>query len=119
MVCFAFQPLPGHMPFGKFLYLSGFPSGSGGKESAYNVGDPGLIPGSERYPGEGNGNSLQYSCRENSRDRVAWQAPVHGSQSWTQLSDLAHTHKSTKVGVQWWMDKNINRKWIFINLNEM
>ena len=87
MVCFAFQPLPGHMPFGKFLYFFGFHSGSGGKESACNVGDLGLIPGSERYPGEGNGNSLQYSCLENSIDRVAWRAPVHGSQSQTQLSD--------------------------------
>ena len=36
-----------------------------GKESACNVGDPGLIPGSGISPGEGNGNPLQYSCREN------------------------------------------------------
>ena len=43
-----------------------FPGGSDGKESAYNVGDPGSIPGSGRYPGEGNGNPLQYSCLENS-----------------------------------------------------
>ena len=84
-----------------------------------NAGDTNSIPASGRSSGEGNGNILQYSCLENSMDREAWQAPVHGSQSWTQLSDLAHTHKSTKVGVQWWMDKNINRKWIFINLNEM
>ena len=40
----------------------GFPDGSDGKESACNVGDPGLIPGSGRSPGEGNGNPLQYSC---------------------------------------------------------
>jgi len=38
------------------------------KASAYNVGDPGLIPGSERFPGEGNGNPLQYSCLENPID---------------------------------------------------
>ena len=43
-----------------------FPGGSDGKESAYNVGDPGSIPGSGRYPGEGSGNPLQYSCLENS-----------------------------------------------------
>ena len=43
-----------------------FPGGSDGKESAYNVVDPGSIPGSGRYPGEGNGNPLQYSCLENS-----------------------------------------------------
>ena len=39
-----------------------FPRGSDGKASAYNVGDPGSIPGSGRSPGEGNGNPLQYSC---------------------------------------------------------
>ena len=43
----------------------GFPSGSDGKESAYNVRDQGSIPGLGRYPGEGNGNPLQYSCLEN------------------------------------------------------
>ena len=37
-----------------------FPGGSDGKASAYNVGDPGSIPGLGRSPGEGNGNSLQY-----------------------------------------------------------
>ena len=47
----------------------GFPGGSDGKESACNVGDPGLIPGSGRSPGEGNGNPLQYSCLENFMDR--------------------------------------------------
>ena len=49
----------------------GFPSDSGGKESACNAGDVGLIPGSGRSPGEGNGNPLQYSYLENSRDRGA------------------------------------------------
>ena len=44
------------------------PAGSGGKESACNVGDPGLIPGSGTTPGEGDGNRLQYSCLENSVD---------------------------------------------------
>ena len=38
----------------------------------------GLTPGSERCPGEGNGNPLQYSCLENSMDKGAWQATVHG-----------------------------------------
>ena len=46
-----------------------------GKESSCNAGDLGLIPGSERSPGEGYGNPLQYSCLENSMDRGAWQAP--------------------------------------------
>ena len=52
--------------------------------------DVGLIPGSGRFPGEGNGNPLQYSHLENPMDREAWWATVHGiAKSWTQLSDLA------------------------------
>ena len=50
------------------IYLWGFPGSSDGKTSAYNVGDPGLIPGLGRSPGEGNGNPLQYSCLENPMD---------------------------------------------------
>ena len=46
--------------------------------SAGDARDESLIPGSGRSPGEGNGNPLQYSCLENSMDRGAWQAPVHG-----------------------------------------
>ena len=49
-----------------------------GKESAYNAGDPGSILRSGRYPGEGNGNPLQYSCLENLMDIGAWQTTVHG-----------------------------------------
>ena len=45
-----------------------FPGDSHSKESAYNAGDPGSIPGFGRSPGEGNGNPLQYSCLENSMD---------------------------------------------------
>jgi len=56
----------------------GTPSGSDGKESVCNAGDPGLIPGLERSPGKENGNPLQYSCLENSMDRGAWWATVHG-----------------------------------------
>ena len=56
----------------------GFPGGSVGKESACNVGDLGLIPGSERSPGEGNRNLVQYSCLGNSMNRGDWQAIVHG-----------------------------------------
>ena len=51
--------------------LQEFPGGSERKESACNVGEPGLIPGSGRCPGEGNGNPLQYSCLENPMDRGA------------------------------------------------
>ena len=56
----------------------GFPDGSDGKESACNAGDLVLILGSGRFPGEGNGYPLQYSCLENSMDRGTWQASVHG-----------------------------------------
>ena len=45
-----------------------FPAGSDGEESTCNAGDLGSIPGLERYPGEGNGNPLQYSCLENLMD---------------------------------------------------
>ena len=52
--------------------------GSKGKESACNAGDPGSVPGLGRSPGEGNGYPFQYSYLENSMDRGAWQALVHG-----------------------------------------
>ena len=57
-----------------------------GKAFVYNAGDLGSILGSGRSPGEGNGYPLQYSCLENSMDRGAWQATVHGvAKSRTQL----------------------------------
>ena len=62
------------------MYL-GFPGGSDSKESACNAGDMGLITGSRRAPGEGNGYPLQYFYPENFMDREAWQAiPSMGSQ---------------------------------------
>ena len=66
----------------------GFPGGSVGKESAWNAGDPGSIPDSGRSSGEGHGYPFQYSCLENSTDRGAWWATVHGvAKSPTQLSN--------------------------------
>ena len=66
-----------------------FPGGSDDKASAYNAGDPGLVPGLGRTPGEGNGNPLQYSCLENPMDRAACQATVSGvTKSWTRLTSL-------------------------------
>ena len=56
----------------------GFPDGSVGKESTCSAGNPSLIPGSRRSPGEGNGNPLQYSCLKNPRDRGAWRGAVRG-----------------------------------------
>ena len=62
----------------------GFSGGSDGKEFACNAGDLGSILGSKRSSREGNGNPLQYSCLENSMDRGAWWATVHGvAKSWT------------------------------------
>ena len=61
-----------------FQMVRGFPRRSVGKESACNAGDLGLIRGLGRFPGEGNGNPLQYSCLENPIDRGTWQATVHG-----------------------------------------
>ena len=55
-----------------------FPDNLDGKESACNAGDPGSIPGLGRSPGEGNGNSLQYSCLENPKDRGTWRVAVYG-----------------------------------------
>ena len=69
------------------LYL-GFPGGSDSKESAWNVGDMGLIPGLGRSPEERNANPLQCSCLENSMDRGAWWTTVHEvTKSGTLLSD--------------------------------
>ena len=56
----------------------GFLGGSVVKNPPANGGDTGLIPGSGRFPGGGNGNPFQYSCQENPMDRGAWWATVHG-----------------------------------------
>ena len=78
----------------------GFPGNSDGKESACSAEDPGSVPVLGRSPGEGNGNPLQYSCLENSTDRRAWWATVHGivSSSWDRkeldtTERLIHTTK--------------------------
>ena len=66
------------------MYLSstiegyGFPGDSVVKNLPANAGDVNSIPGSERSPGEGNGNPLQHPCLENPMDRGVWRATVHG-----------------------------------------
>ena len=66
----------------------GFPGGSYGKDSTYNAGDLGLMPGSGRSPGERNGYPFQYSCLGNPMNRGAWWATVLGVvKSQTRLSD--------------------------------
>ena len=67
-----------------FFVISGVPGGSAVKnpsamqETACNAGDGGLIPGSGKFPREGNGIPLQYSCLANPMDRGTWWARVHG-----------------------------------------
>ena len=77
--------------------LMDFPGCPDGKGSAYNVGDPGSIPGPGRSPREGNDNPPQYSCLENPMDGGAWWATVHGvTKSWTRLSDFTFFHSAIK-----------------------
>ena len=88
--------LPTYLPY-LFLkhYYWGFPGGSEAKASACKAGDQGLIPGSGRSAGEGNGNTLQYSCLENPMDRGAWWATVHRVHKQldtTEVTEHAHTH---------------------------
>ena len=72
-----------------YTVFLGFPDNFGGKEYACNagdIGDSGSIPELGRSPGGGHGNPLQYSCLENSMDRGAWWATVHGiAKSGTRL----------------------------------
>ena len=78
------------------------PDGSLVKNPPVPAGDEGVISSAERSPGGGNGNSLQYSCLENSMDRGAWQAMVCGiakSPTWLR------TH--AKVG------ESANMSWLY------
>ena len=71
---------------------TGFPGGSGGKESACSAGDPGSILGLGRSPGEGNGCLPQYSCLENSRAEAPSRLQSRGSQrvsqEWTSFTSM-------------------------------
>ena len=76
-----------------------------------DAGDMGLIPGLGRSSGVGNGNPFQYSCQENSMDRRAWRATVHGvAKIRTQLSDSActHTHMHDICMIEWFVR---SRQW--------
>ena len=70
----------------------GFPGGTVVRNITANAGGVGLVPGSGRFPGEGNGNLLQYSCLEDHMDRGAWRAIVHGSHK-KVIHDLAKLNK--------------------------
>ena len=84
------------------MTMNGLPRWLGGKESACDTGDTGLIPGSGRSPEGRNGNPLQYSCLENSMDRGAWWATIHGV---TELDPtehaLTHTHTHTIINTNY------------------
>ena len=81
---------PENMP--PLITDTGFPGGAVVKNLPANAGDSGSIPESGGSPGGRNGNTLEFSCLENSMDRGAWQATVHEvTKSQTQLS----THTST------------------------
>ena len=70
-------------------------------ESACNAGDPGLIPGLGRSPGEVNGYPLQYSCLENSMDRGAWWATVHGDHKHDQVTNSLTFNPATLDVWRW------------------
>ena len=76
------------------MTILGFSGGSDGTESACNAGELGLIPGSGRPPGEGNGNPLQYSCLEKPTVRGAWRATVYraADSDTTVVTEHTHTH---------------------------
>ena len=73
--------------------FGGFPGDAVVKNPSANAEDVGSFPRLGRFPGEGNGNPLQYSWLENLMDRGAWQAKAHGvAKSRTQLNDWPCTH---------------------------
>ena len=99
--------------FGNRIPISVISDSSDDKESACNAGDPGLIPGSGRSPWEGNGNPFQWFCPENSTDRGAGQAIIHGvARSWTRLRTHTHRCNQVKRRSNWVLEKGV-REWAF------
>ena len=79
----------------------------------------GSIPGSGSSPGEENGNPLQYSCLENSMDRAAWLATVHGvAKSWTRLKRLSTAERSNRTNWSCFKLRRGNKLFDFFNCNE-
>ena len=92
--------------------------GSDSKEFACSAAAPGSVPGSRRSPGEGNGNSLQYSWLENPVDRGTWWAIIHGVTRVRHDCFLLlkifpfHSPKMrvVKVGVSWWQQQQLSQR---------
>ena len=90
-----------------------FPGGSEVKASAGNAGDLGLLPGSRRSPGEGNGHLLQYCCLDNPIDGGAWWATIYRvTKSRTRLSDFTFTFSMLALRTPWMnsMKRNVFRR---------
>ena len=82
-------------------------------QTVKNAGDPGLFPGSGRSPGEGNGNPLQY-CLENSTDRGAWRATVHGAaKSQTQMRDYTFSSSGSQTAKVFISKRHSQRIFVF------
>ena len=76
-----------------------FPGGSAVKNTPSNVGDAGSIPELGKYPGEENGNLLQYSCLGNPMDRGAWKATVHGVTKESDTTQRLNNNNKIKATV--------------------
>ena len=93
--------------------MGGFLGSSDGKESTYNAGDLGLIPGLGISPRGGHGNLFQYSSQENSMDRGIWQGTVHGvaESDSTEGLNTAHTFRNaSKILVSLFLPVSISSK---------
>ena len=71
------------------------------KNPPANAGDTGLIPDPGRFPGEGNGNPLRYSCLGNPMDIGAWWATARGVERIRHESERSNTHTHTHVNLPW------------------
>ena len=115
MIFFSTQNSLMRFQFGADGVNSDFPGGSDSKDSACNAGDPDSIPGLGRFPGEGSGHPLWYSCLENSMDREFWQviysprglSPVSSAeynyQTWIKCMD--YIFKDWEVKSHTWIEK--------------
>ena len=94
----------------------GFPGGSDDKESACNTGDLGSISGWGRFPGEGTGYRLQYSCLGKPMDRGAWRVTVHGvAKSQTGLTDWHSLNQCWKPKCTGWVFLHLGKCEVLLN----